>query len=136
MSAIHGSDWDLFADIRAINAWIDNANPRNAHEDSMRVMKIGEEYGEAVAAYIGMTGQNPRKGITHTEHDLLNELADVAITALCAMEHFTGQTEVTRALLASKISKILIRANIPPIPQPPFTTIPRLQRIGGREEDD
>lgn len=104
--------WDLFRDIAAINAWLESANPRTPHEDSMRVMKVGEEYGEAVAAYIGMTGQNPRKGITHTETDLLAELADVAITALCAMQHFTGNTAITRGMLAAKIASIIQRSNI------------------------
>lgn len=50
---------DLFADVADITAWLDTANPRTAHEDSMRVLKLVEEAGEAAAAYIGMVGQNP-----------------------------------------------------------------------------
>jgi hypothetical protein len=115
--------WDLFADIAAINAWIERANGESEHESIMRVMKIGEEFGEAVSAYIGMTGQNPRKGITHNKSDLLMELADVAITALCAMEHFTGNSTITKGFLASKISGIIARANIPPIPEPVQTLL-------------
>jgi hypothetical protein len=47
-------------------AWLDAANGRSDHETAMRVMKIAEEAGEAVAAYSGVTGNNPRKGVTAT----------------------------------------------------------------------
>jgi hypothetical protein len=33
-----------------------------------------------------MVGQNPRKGVTHTREDVAAELADVAFTALVAIE--------------------------------------------------
>lgn len=105
--------WNLFADIADITAWLDTSNETSPHEDAMRVMKIGEEFGEAVEAYIGMTGQNPRKGVTHTQTDLLNELADVAVTALCAMQHFTQNATVTRGMLAAKVSAIIARSDIP-----------------------
>ena len=104
--------WDLFPDIADITAWLDESNPSGPHEDSMRVLKLVEEAGEAAAAYIGMVGQNPRKGVTHTQHDLLNELADVAITALCTMQHFTQDEAVTRACMASKVGLIMARSNI------------------------
>lgn len=112
MSDVDPGTWDIFKDITAINAWIDEANEPSEHEDSMRIMKIGEEYGEAVAAYIGMTGQNPRKGLTHTQHDVLMELADIAITALTAIEHFVGKSSTgpyTRMIMASKIQHIMKR---------------------------
>ena len=106
------TDWNLFADVADITAWLDKSNPTGPHEDSMRVMKLMEEAGEAAAAYVGLTGQNPRKGVTHTQDDLLNELADVAITALCAMQHFTQDEAVTRAYLASKVGLIISRSGI------------------------
>jgi NTP pyrophosphatase (non-canonical NTP hydrolase) len=104
--------WDLFADVADITAWLDGSNPTGPHEDSMRVLKLVEEAGEAAAAYIGMVGQNPRKGVTHTLDDLLSELADVALTALCAMQHFTQDQEATRASLAAKIRWIVTRSDI------------------------
>ena len=142
----------MFDDIARINAWLDRSNDgriRSEHDDSMRVMKIGEEYGEAVQAYIGMVGQNPRKGITHSMEDLLGELADVAVTALCAIQHFTGDARVTRTVIAAKIAHISVRAGLvdTPIydatvtagrvptftpasePVPPFETIPRLRKL-------
>jgi NTP pyrophosphatase (non-canonical NTP hydrolase) len=104
--------WDLFADVASITAWLDDSNLPGPHEDSMRVLKLVEEAGEAAAAYIGMVGQNPRKGVTHTQTDLLNELADVALTALCAMQHFTQNTAITRGVLASKVAAIIARSDI------------------------
>lgn len=106
-------DRDLFADIADITAWLDDSNPANPHEDSMRVLKLVEEAGEAAAAYIGMVGQNPRKGITHTREQFLAELADVALAALCAIQHFTRDTETTRRALDAKAAAIIARANIP-----------------------
>ena len=106
--------WDLFGDIADITAWLDGSNPASAHEDSMRVLKLVEEAGEAAAAYIGMVGQNPRKGVTHSLDDLLGELADVAITALCAIEHFTQDAEATRETLAGKLRRIVARSGIRP----------------------
>lgn len=109
---VRGETWDPFADVAAITAWLDTSNPAGPHEDSMRVLKLVEESGEAAAAYIGMVGQNPRKGVTHTQTDLLNELADVALTALCAMQHFTQSTAATRGVLASKVAGIMARSDI------------------------
>jgi hypothetical protein len=58
-------------------------------QDWARVSKIGEEYGEAVNALIGITAQNPRKGYYSSREELIKELLDVAATALVAVEHFT-----------------------------------------------
>jgi hypothetical protein len=117
MPDYNAGDWDLFEDMSRINAWLETNNGFSGHEDSMRIMKVGEEFGEAVAAYIGMTGQNPRKGITHTQSDVMSELADVAITAMCAMVHFAGPDNANRAMiarahLASKVDGIIERSNI------------------------
>ncbi len=42
--------------------------------------------GQVAAAWIGLFGQNPRKGVTHTREDVAAELADVVFTALLAIE--------------------------------------------------
>lgn len=55
-----------------------------------RIGKIAEEYGEVTEAWIGVAGSNPRKGKTHTDTHLLTELLDVALCALGAYEHVTG----------------------------------------------
>ncbi|MEU0003625.1 MazG-like family protein [Streptomyces sp. NPDC006314] len=54
-----------------------------------RVLKLSEEVGEVAEAVIGTTGQNPRKGITHTWEDVQAELCDVAVTALVALRTLT-----------------------------------------------
>lgn len=52
-----------------------------------QIIKIQEELGEAAAAYIGWTGTNPRKGVTHTRYDVAMELADVIVTSLLAIRY-------------------------------------------------
>ncbi len=69
-------------------AWLDKANGRSEQELTLRVLKLAEETGEAVAAWIGVVGQNPRKGVTHTREDVAAELCDVVQTALVAMASF------------------------------------------------
>ncbi|GHD98141.1 MazG-like family protein [Streptomyces alanosinicus] len=58
----------------------------------LRVLKLSEEVGEVAEAVIGTTGQNPRKGVTHTWEDVQAELCDVVITALVALRTLTPET--------------------------------------------
>ncbi|WP_146778960.1 MazG-like family protein [Actinomadura craniellae] len=74
-------------------------------------MKIAEEFGEAVQAYIGVTGQNPRKGVHGTRDDVQKELADVIITAGIAMIAIAGgDTEDARAHLEKRLDTVIERA--------------------------
>ena len=66
--------------------WLDQANGSDTPELTYRILKVTEEAGEAAGAWIGVVGQNPRKGVTHTHADVAAELADVAMTALVAIE--------------------------------------------------
>lgn len=59
-----------------------------------RVAKASEEVGEAIDALIGVTGQNPRKGIYGSHTDLFAELADVALSAMYALAHFDNDLDV------------------------------------------
>lgn len=84
-----------------ISDWIDDA-PQNAARDREaalwgRVSKVSEECGETIAALIGATGQNPRKGTTHVLADVCEELLDVALTALAAWYHITEDREISVA---------------------------------------
>ncbi|MBE1487391.1 MazG-like family protein [Plantactinospora soyae] len=72
--------------VRAVRAWLDRVNGTGGHELTCRILKVTEEAGEAAGAWIGLTGQNPRKGVTHSLDDVAGELADVALTALVAIE--------------------------------------------------
>ncbi|MFJ2160148.1 MazG-like family protein [Streptomyces sp. NPDC087856] len=73
---------------RIVNA-LNAANGEGEYERAMRLIKVVEEAGEASAAYIGMAGQNPRKGTTHTPADVADELCDVVIAATVALHSFT-----------------------------------------------
>lgn len=44
-------------------------------------LKVQEEAGELAEAMLGVLGQNPRKGFSHTRDDLLKEVVDVILTA-------------------------------------------------------
>jgi NTP pyrophosphatase (non-canonical NTP hydrolase) len=55
----------------------------------LRILKLSEEVGEVGGAVIGVTGQNPRKGVTHSWEDVQSELCDVMITAMVALRTLT-----------------------------------------------
>lgn len=95
----------LWGHVRNVLAWIDRANPRTDHEIAMRLLKVTEEAGEVAAAYIGWTGQNPRKGVTHSLEDLLGECFDVAITALVAAATIAGDVTAARAALDAHLAR-------------------------------
>lgn len=101
-------------DLVALSKWIDAGN---AHRDPEavtwgRLAKIAEEHGEVIAAYIGHTGQNPRKGVTHNVGDVEKELLDVAITALGALEHVRGHDGTALASLNHAIYEVARRAGV------------------------
>lgn len=82
---------EISDDIYALSDWIDTY-PLNAQRSAEalvwgRVAKLTEETGEVAAALIGVTGQNPRKGVSHAWRDVEDELLDVALTAMCAVAH-------------------------------------------------
>lgn len=100
-----------------------------------RIAKIGEEFGEVIAAYIGATGQNPRKGVTHTSADVFTELLDVAIAALGAAEHLRGNDGKTVSFLELRADFVARRlagdrearptwVDMPPRPGVPSTPTP------------
>lgn len=84
---------DLWDTVDALWTWLEAADqrPADARETTLllRVLKLSEEVGETAQAVIGATGQNPRKGTTHTWEDVEAELCDVAITALVALRTLT-----------------------------------------------
>lgn len=92
--------------IATLVEWLDASNPRTPHEISMRLLKVMEEAGEAASAYIGITGQNPRKGVTHSVADVQKELRDVAVTALVALASLTepGQEHTVEQLLMDHLA--------------------------------
>ncbi|RBQ20826.1 hypothetical protein DP939_07050 [Spongiactinospora rosea] len=71
---------------------------------------IAEEFGEAVQAYIGVTGRNPRKGVYGTREDVQKELADVIVTAGIAMIAVAGgNAEDARTHLEERLNVVTER---------------------------
>jgi NTP pyrophosphatase (non-canonical NTP hydrolase) len=66
--------------------------------------------GRAVSALIACTGQNPRKGISGTTDEMLDELADVVCCGMFAIQHFTKNAELTADFVATALVKALNRA--------------------------
>jgi len=103
--------------VRKLSEWIDS-HPANIARDPEarlwgRVAKVSEECGEVIAAVIGMTDQNPRKGITHTASDLRKELLDVAVTALVAVEYLNGNDGLVLTDLVAHLDSLVARIDVP-----------------------
>ncbi|RKN37843.1 MazG-like family protein [Micromonospora endolithica] len=94
------SIWDA---ARAARAWLDAANGTGQAELTCRILKLTEEAGEVAGAWIGLVGQNPRKGVTHTHEDVAAELADVAFTALVAVESLGLDARTVLEACAAKV---------------------------------
>ncbi|MFF9910746.1 MazG-like family protein [Streptomyces sp. NPDC013457] len=73
-----------------LTSWISAHHTLPPEQDVLlRVLKLSEEVGEVAEAVIGATGQNPRKGASHTWQDVESELCDVIITAMVALRTLT-----------------------------------------------
>lgn len=80
------ASWDEH--LRAFSQWIDEGTTLGPEAQVWhRVSKVAEEAGEAVAALLGYTGANPRKGYTHTLDQVDAELMQTALSALGASAH-------------------------------------------------
>ena len=75
--------WDT---VERLAAWLDQGSPLPAETKTiLQILKLTEEAGEVAEALIGVTGQNPRKGFSHSWQDVESELCDVVITAMVAL---------------------------------------------------
>lgn len=97
---------NLFLDVKRVTAWLDTNNEYTRDREALRIMKVAEEFGEVIQAVIGYTGQNPRKGFTHSREDVVAELADVAITALVAIESMGYDPQAT---MDKRLAEIVAR---------------------------
>ncbi|MGC9499643.1 MazG-like family protein [Streptomyces sp. WG7] len=120
----HGSPpaglWDTIDDLWR---WLETDQPVGGGEGLLlRMLKLSEEVGEVAEAVIGATGQNPRKGVTHTWEDVEAELCDVVITALVALRTLTPQArEVFGRHLARVAERSLGTPGAPVVPGTPGT---------------
>ncbi|MDN0194578.1 MazG-like family protein [Streptomyces sp. S.PNR 29] len=111
---------DLWDSIDDLWTWLDANRPADGSEGLLlRMLKLSEEVGEVAEAVIGATGQNPRKGVTHTWDDVQAELCDVVITALVALRTLTPDTrEVFSRHLARVRDRSLGGERPPAVGQP------------------
>ena len=100
--------------LAALSKWVDAANAHRDPEAILwgRVAKVSEECGEAIAALIGATGQNPRKGVVGHTGVVVKELLDVAVTALAAVEHIGGNHGTSMDMLADHVDYLILCAEI------------------------
>ncbi|MFJ8044561.1 MazG-like family protein [Kitasatospora sp. NPDC096147] len=83
-------DTGTWETVERLVGWLDRESVHSPEaERLLRILKVSEEAGEVARAVIGATGQNPRKGTTHSWTDVQHELCDVALTALVALRSLT-----------------------------------------------
>lgn len=100
--------------IAHIDEWLDNGVASHyppLAQDWARVAKCTEESGEAIAELISWTGQNPRKGDPDLEAfpRMLKELADTALTAILAIQHFTKDSDYTALIVEGRLDGLYRR---------------------------
>ena len=95
----------IWGAVRASRGWLDAANGTGDTELTCRILKLTEEAGEAAGAWIGVLGQNPRKGVTHSREDVAAELADVVFTALVAIESLGFDARAVVSECAGKVQR-------------------------------
>ena len=88
--------------VHKVDEWLDSKvgdwyKDQPLAQDWARIAKVQEELGEVIAEWILYTGQNPRKPQDDEALDrMLRELADTAMTAIYAIQHFTKSEQTTR----------------------------------------
>ena len=83
-------DSTIWDSVDRLVAWLDDRSPVGPEQERLlRIIKLSEEVGEVGQAVIGATGQNPRKGVTHSWEDVQHELCDVVFSALVALRTLT-----------------------------------------------
>lgn len=99
---------DLWSTVDDLWTWLDANRTHEGREGLLlRVLKLSEEVGEVAEAVIGATGQNPRKGTTHSWDDVQAELCDVIITALVALRTLTPEA---REVFAHHLTRVRDRS--------------------------
>lgn len=106
------------------DAWLLNTEQTHlAYILYARTAKLMEECGEVMEAVIGYTGDNPRKGKTHTIEDVQSELCDVILTALCALHTTTHDALADARLVNERIrfvyTRMAERIDFNALPYPP-----------------
>jgi NTP pyrophosphatase (non-canonical NTP hydrolase) len=97
------SPWNVIA---ALEHWLSKDSKLPAETRTiLQILKITEEAGEVAEAVIGATGQNPRKGFSHTWEDVEKELCDVIITSMVALARVSEDPEGTFARELARVAE-------------------------------
>lgn len=104
----------MLSELAKVDEWLDGYVSQEYRDqplaqDWARISKVIEELGEAINELILLTGQNPRKARTEDDTQLLNELADVVLTGMLAMLHFTKSDVRVGGILIDKTQAIGVR---------------------------
>lgn len=79
-------------------------------QDMRRINDITKVLGKAIQDHIGATGQNPRKGTDPNGYvKMLDELADTALTAILAIQHFTKDPQRSRDIIRGRLTRTYMR---------------------------
>lgn len=98
---------DLFEIVPTLVAWHDAHARCDREQRGLRIAKAGQEAGEAMEAWFGVVGNNPRKGVSHTLDDVVDELGDTVLAALIAIASVgRDPAEVLGATVAKCLSRI------------------------------
>ncbi|QMU76593.1 hypothetical protein GXW83_13440 [Streptacidiphilus sp. PB12-B1b] len=101
-------DEEAWNTVDTLAAWLEQASHLPPETGTLlQIMKITEEAGEVAEAVLGATGQNPRKGYSHTWEDVQNELCDVIVTAMVALTRLNPDA---RSVFAANLARIHDRA--------------------------
>lgn len=104
------ADTPTWPAVRALVAWLDQSPVVDRDtEKILRCLKLSEEVGEVASAIIGTTGQNPRKGVTHTWGNVRSELCDVIVTGMVALATLSPEAE---GELAVHLAALMDRAGV------------------------
>ncbi|MFJ8935727.1 MazG-like family protein [Streptomyces sp. NPDC102365] len=105
-------DGDLWESIEHLQDWLARTQPERPPQETLllRMLKLSEEVGEVAEAVIGATGQNPRKGVSHTWDDVRAELCDVVITAAVALRTLSPDA---REVFTTHLKRVTARSQAP-----------------------
>ena len=94
--------------VEQLAGWLDRGSSLPGETKTiLQILKITEEAGEVAEALIGVTGQNPRKGYSHSWQDVENELCDVVITAMVAL---TRVSPDARSVFRRHLDAVAVRS--------------------------
>ncbi|MER8036952.1 MazG-like family protein [Streptomyces hydrogenans] len=111
------SDEETWTTVTRLHDWLaDHQTVPPGQEILLRVLKLSEEVGEAAQAVIGATGQNPRKGTSHSWEDVQAELCDVVITAMVALRTLTPDAPEVFAGHLRRVAARSLPGGEPPAP--------------------